>query len=99
MSSEWRWLAAIFIGAVIICIAARAACRVAGFYLATVIAIVMSLIWLYTTTPVSLTFLLRTSMNRTVDLFMVLAAVATSHLLANMTRAREMTSHPPRVRS
>lgn len=85
-SGEWRWLAAIFIGACVICIAVGDGRRIAGFYLASVIAVVMSLLWLYTTTPVSLTFLLNTSMNRTVDLFMVLAAVATAHLLAHMQR-------------
>ncbi len=83
---EWHWLAAVFIVACVICIAARTGRRVAGFYLASVLVIVVSLLWLYTTTPVNLGFLLRTSMDRTVDLFMVPAAMATAHLLAYMQR-------------
>jgi hypothetical protein len=82
--TQWGWLAAIFISAAVVCLVTRTARRVTSFYAASVAAIVLALLWLYTTTPVSLGFLLPTSMDRTVAVFMVLAAFATAHLLATM---------------
>ncbi len=80
--SQWGLLAAVFIAVCVVCLATRTARRATCFYLAAFSAIVLSLLWLYTTTPVSLSFLIPTSMSRTVGVFMVLAALATGHLLA-----------------
>ncbi len=66
----------------------------AWFYLGSFTAIVISLLWRYTTTHVSLAFLLPTSMNRTVGLFMVLAAVGTAHLIARMVTDEGRTESP-----
>ena len=97
--SQWGWLAAIFISACIVCLITRTARRATCFYLATVAAVVISLLWLYTTTRVSLAFLLPTSMDRTVDAFMVLAALATAHLLAALVTARSTSQASARPSS
>jgi hypothetical protein len=94
--TQWGWLAAIFIVACVVCVITHTARRTAWFYLISFAAIVVSLLWLYTTTPVSLAFLLPTSMNRTVDLFMVLAALATAHLLAKLATTSSNTSRVTR---
>ena len=86
--SQWGWLAAIFIAVCAVCLATRTARRATCFYLGAFWAIVISLLWLYTTTSVSLSFLIPTSMSRTVGVFMVLAALATGHLLAALVNAR-----------
>lgn len=80
--AEWGWLAAIFVVAGVACLITRRARATACFYLAGTALIALSLVWLYTTTAVPLSFLIPTSMNRTVDVFMVLAALATAHLLS-----------------
>ena len=85
--SQWGWLAAVFIVTCSACVITRTARSTALFYATSFVAIVISLLWLYTTTPTSLAFLLPTSMFRTVDVFMVLAAVATAHLLARLLDA------------
>lgn len=82
--TQWGWLAAIFIVTCLTGLITRPARRLAWFYLASIAVIVVSLLWLYTTTSINLEFLLATSMFRTVDVFMVLAGVATAHLLARM---------------
>jgi predicted small integral membrane protein len=55
--------------------------RAAAFYLATLLALATMLLWLYGTTPLPLSFLLPTSADRTVGLFMSLTPFATAHLL------------------
>jgi len=80
--TQWGWLAAIFLALCIICLVTRTARRTVCFYLVALAAVVMSLLWFYTTTPLSLAFLIPTSMDRTVDVFMVLSALASAHLLA-----------------
>jgi hypothetical protein len=82
MRTEWGWLAAIFIVACLVSMNTRTTRQAARFYLAAFVAIAISLLWLYTTTHISLAFLLPTSTSRTIDVFMVLAAPATAHLLA-----------------
>jgi hypothetical protein len=80
----WGWLAAIFLAVCAVCIATRTARRLAWFYLSSFAALVAALLWLYTTTPVSLDFLIPTSMYRTVDVFMALTPFAVAHLLARL---------------
>ncbi len=82
--SGWGWLAAIFIALCIISLATRTARRLAVFYLLSFVALVASLLWLYTTTPISLAFLIPTSMARTVTVFMALTPVASAHLLTKL---------------
>jgi hypothetical protein len=84
--NEFGWLAAVFLVACAICLITDNARRPALFYLTSFVLIVVSLLWLYTTTPVALSFLIPTSMNRTVEVFMVLAALATAHLIAALMR-------------
>jgi hypothetical protein len=83
---QWGWLLAIFVVCVAFCLVTPATRRVAGFYLAVCAAIGLMLTWLYTATPLSLDFLIPTSMDRTVSVFMVPAAVGTAHLLALQLR-------------
>lgn len=97
--TQWGWLAAIFVTACAICLITRTARRTACFYFISFAAIVVSLLWLYTTTPVSLAFLLPTSMNRTVDVFMVPAALATAHLLAKLATSSNAFRSPRPTRS
>jgi hypothetical protein len=59
-----------------------------AFYLVSFVAIAVAMLWLYGTTPVSLSLLIPRSMSRTVDLFMVLAAFASAHLLTTLTPRR-----------
>jgi hypothetical protein len=80
--AQWGWLAALFLATCAVCIITRTARRVTAFYLLSFAALVVALLWLYTTTQVSLAFLLPTSMGRTVDVFMILSGVATAHLIA-----------------
>ena len=85
--NEFGWLAAVFLVACAVCLITGNARRPACFYLLSFVLIIASLLWLYTTTPEPLSFLIPTSMNRTVDVFMVLAALATSHLIAALMQA------------
>ena len=85
---EWDWLAALFIVVCGICIASGRGRRVAAFYLATFAGLVLALLWLYTTTPLSLGFLLPTSMDRTVGVFMVMTPFAIAHLMSASGRSR-----------
>lgn len=84
---QWGWFAPIFIAVCVVCLATRTARRIACFYLVAVGALVASLLWLYTTTPLNLPYLLATSMDRTVDIFVVPAALATAHMLATLINA------------
>jgi hypothetical protein len=91
---NWNWLGAIFLVACLGCLATRTLRRVVAFYLASAGLIVAALLWLYTSTPLSLAFLLPTSMDRTVGVFMTLATVATAHLvyrLVNPVHAAPVT--------
>jgi RsiW-degrading membrane proteinase PrsW (M82 family) len=85
--NEFGWLAAVFLVACAVCLITDNARRPACFYLLSFVLIIAALLWLYTTTPEPLSFLIPTSMNRTVDVFMVLAALATSHLIAALMQA------------
>jgi hypothetical protein len=97
--TQWGWLAAVFIVTCTACFVTRTARSTALFYASSFTAVVLSLLWLYTTTPTSLAFLLPTSMFRTVDAFMVLAAVATAHLLARLADAPRDTNATLRSRA
>lgn len=82
--SGYGWLAAIFLGVCIVCLVTGTARRTTAFYLGTFLVIVAALLWLYTTTPLSLGFLIPTSMDRTVSVFMAMSAFASAHLLATL---------------
>jgi hypothetical protein len=85
--SEFGWLPAIFIVACGAALMTRRARTTACFYLTATILSVLALLWLYTATDVPLSFLIPTSMNRTVDVFMLPCALATGHLIAQLTNA------------
>jgi hypothetical protein len=84
VSGEYSWLLAIFLVAVGAGLWTRTVRRVALFYLAVIALSIASLLWLYGTTRLPLSFLIPTSMGRTVDVFMVPCAMATAHLLAEL---------------
>jgi hypothetical protein len=88
---EWDWLAALFIVACGACIVTGTARRVALFYLTTFAALILSLLWLYTTTPLSLAFLLPTSMNRTISVFMAMTPLAIAHLWSTLQSSPAVT--------
>jgi hypothetical protein len=96
---NWDWLAAVFIVTAGACLLTGAARRVVVFYLGCIAVIAVVLVWLYTTTPVSLAFLLPTSMGRTVSVFMAPVVVATAHMLSLLLDGRYGmgTEHPSRV--
>jgi hypothetical protein len=83
----WSLFAALFICAVLITVAYRYKARLAIYYLACVAGVALMLFWLYTATRLSLAFLLPTSVDRTVDLFMIPAGLATAHLTARLASA------------
>ena len=85
---DWGWAAAIFATLCVVSLATRTSRMLAAFYLISFAAIAVSLLWLYGTTPVSLSLLIPSSMSRTVDVFMVLAAFASVHLLSTLTPGR-----------
>jgi hypothetical protein len=78
---HWNWLAAIFLAACAVALVTGVGRRAAAVYLGIFLVIVAELLWLYTTTPLSLDFLIPTSMDRTVSVFMALTPLATAHLL------------------
>jgi hypothetical protein len=80
--SGFPWLGPVFLATCVICLFTATARRTACFYLGTFVAIIVALLWLYTTTPVSLGFLIPTSMDRTVSVFMVLSGFAAAHLIS-----------------
>jgi hypothetical protein len=84
LAQNWTWLVPIFLALCALCIAGRARRRVPTFYLLSFLLLVCSLIWLYTTTPASLSFLIPTSLGRTVEIFMVLTLFASAHLLTRL---------------
>jgi hypothetical protein len=84
---EYGWLAAVFLVACLICLVIAIHRPVAAFYLLTFLLLVAAMLWLYTTTRIPLSFLIPTSMNRTVDVFMVPAALSTAHLIALLAQA------------
>lgn len=86
--SEWGWAAAIFVTLCLVSLATRASRRLAAFYLISFAVTVVLLLWLYGTTPVSLSLLIQRSMSRTVNVFMVLAAFASAHLLSTLIPSR-----------
>jgi hypothetical protein len=87
---QWGWLAAVFLVTCSVCMMTQTARAAASFYLAACGVIVASLLWLYTATPLSLSFLLSTSTDRVVSVFMVLAGFGTAHLLASLLAARPL---------
>ena len=87
--SGYGWIGGVFVAVCIVCLVTRTCRRTAWFYLGSVAVIVAALLWLYMTTPLNLpSFLIPTSMDRTVSAFMVLAAFATGHLLSVLADAR-----------
>lgn len=91
---EFGWLAAVFLVACVACLVCGRGRRTAAFYLVSFVLVVTALLWLYMTTGEPLSFLIPTSMNRTVDVFMVPAAVGTAHLLALLTQVGELRRVP-----
>lgn len=83
----YGWIAAIFLALCVVCLVTGTVRRIAWFYLGAFFVIVAALVWLYATTPISLGFLIPTSMDRTVSVFMALAAFASAHLLAALAAA------------
>jgi hypothetical protein len=65
------------------------------FYLASFVLTVIAMLWLYTTTNVSLAFLLPTSMNRTVDVFMIVAGFTAADQVARLGHPGQKPSRPP----
>ena len=84
---QWSWLTAIFLVTCGTAVLTRAATRLAVFYLAVYTLTVTGLVWLYATTPLSLSFLIPTSMSRVVSVFMVPAGFATAHLVSMLLNA------------
>ncbi len=84
--SEYGWLFAIFLLAAAAGLRARTTRRIAAFYLTSTVLSIISLLWLYTTTRTPLSFLIPTSLNRTVDVFMLPCAMATAHLIAHLSQ-------------
>ena len=95
---HWNWLAAIFLAACAFGFVTGAGRRAAAVYLGIFVVIIAELLWLYTTTPLSLDFLLPTSMDRTVGVFMAMTPLATAHLLlafaADTSRPRQSATSP-----
>ena len=85
---EWGWAAAIFVTLCAVGLATRTSRRLTAFYLISFAAIAVAMLWLYGTTPISLSLLIPRSMSRTVNVFMVLAAFASAHLLSTLTPRR-----------
>jgi hypothetical protein len=86
--AQWGWFAAIFIAVCTVTLITRTARQLTCFYILSVAGSAASLVWLYTTTSISLIPLLRSSMSRTVDIFMALTPFAAAHLLARLTPLR-----------
>jgi hypothetical protein len=82
---EWGWAGAIFVTLCAVGLATRTSRRLTAFYLISFAAIAVAMLWLYGTTPISLSLLIPRSMSRTVNVFMVLAAFASAHLLSTIT--------------
>jgi hypothetical protein len=97
--SGFPWLGPAFLSVCIVCLISGTARRTACFYLGSFVAIIAALLWLYTTTPLSLGFLLPTSMNRTVSVFMILAAFAGAHLLCELATVSSPAAVPSAARS
>jgi hypothetical protein len=91
---EFGWLAAVFLVTCAACLVCGRGRRPAAFYLVSFTLLIAALLWLYTSTSEPLSFLIPTSMNRTVDVFMVPAALGTAHLLALLTQVRELRGVP-----
>jgi hypothetical protein len=83
--AQWEWFAAIFIVVCAVSLITRTARHLTCFYVLSVGGSAASLLWLYTTTPLTLIPLLRSSMSRSVDIFMALTPFATAHLLTRLT--------------
>jgi len=84
MLIQWGWQPAIFLALCVVALVSGAGRRLAVFYLLSFMALFASLLWLYTMTTLRLAFLIHTSVARTVDVFMVLTAFASAHLLASL---------------
>jgi hypothetical protein len=74
----------VFLALCTIGLASGTARRLAGFYLLSFVLLIISLLGLYTTTSVSLAFLIPTSVYRTIDVFMMLTPFASAHLLGRL---------------
>jgi hypothetical protein len=85
----WGALGVVFLLVCAVSISARIARRATAFYLAAMGITVLALLWLYTTTAVSLAFLIPTSMDRTVAIFMAPAALAAAYLIAQLGEPAE----------
>lgn len=86
--NEWGWAAAIFVSLCAVSLATRTSRRLTAFYLISFVTTAVAMLWLYGTTPIDLSLLIPRSMSRTVDVFMVLAAFGSAHLLSSLTSRR-----------
>ncbi|MGH2842669.1 MAG: hypothetical protein ACRDKL_03665 [Solirubrobacteraceae bacterium] len=86
--SEWGWAVAIFAVVCVVCLAIKVSRRLTAFYLLSVLWIIVALAWIYGTTPVNLSLIIPRSLGRTVDVFMMLCAFASAHLLTALLTKR-----------
>jgi hypothetical protein len=89
---EWGWAAAVFVTLCVVSFVTRTSRRLTAFYLISFAAIGVAMLWLYGTTPINLSLLIPRSMSRTVNVFMVLAAFASAHLVSTLTPRRRRAS-------
>ncbi len=82
--TNWGWQAAIFLALCALALATGIGRRLAGFYLLSFGLLLASLVWLYTTTPMNLQFLITTSVYRVIDVFMMLTPFASAHVLTKL---------------
>lgn len=87
--ANWGWQGSVFLALCILALIDSPSRRLAGFYLLSFLGLIASLLWLYTTTPLDLGFLLRTSAYRTIDVFMMLTPFASAHLVTKLLAAAE----------
>lgn len=82
--SNWGWQVSIFFAVCVLTLILGPARRLAAFYLLSFALLVASLLWLYTSTSVSLPFLILTAVYRTIDVFMLMTPFASAHLLTTL---------------
>ena len=94
VTHEWGAVLVLFVLASAVSLIGRRGGWPTRFYLFSFVLTVLAMLWLYTTTSVSLAFLLPTSMYRTVDMFMILVGFATAHQVARLG-CEPMLASPP----
>lgn len=94
---NYGWQASIFLAVCTLALIGGRARRLAAFYLLSFALLVVSLLWLYTTTSTSLGFLIPTSVYRTIDVFMMLTPFACAHVLTRLLGDWDWGALRPRV--